>query len=397
MTMIESMEPAPRRVLVSRRPMATIRDKKGNILSAGHPTGASLNPDSADAPGGRVIVPAGRLTDTTVNTGFRIGGQSPDGVKVDLASVAFGTRLNKALEDYPAFYPQFATVIASDKLMNTEIWLNQIQSMSMWEGQRKIGAVSAEKTNIVTRPHENSIGISKSDIINDQLGLYGPLIDDMGRTYPQALDDMVITMLCAGIQGTALGATYDGQNLIDTDHTFRSADTGIAAFQYSNKVTGAFSSSVFQSAVTLYDSLKNEYGRPMRVGRGPSLLLYGPANRIPVRNVLKLDTAGTLNGVTLAQNLDVTRESGVVPVMCPWISARTTRVLGTNVTLTGLEWFLMPANSRAILLQIKRAVEAMSVEDGYQVFSEGRYFYGIEAEFGGNYGLPQEIVGGPGS
>lgn len=376
---------AGNRKLVLARPMDTLRGKdsltgRDTILSHGHPFKAPM-------------FSGGALADTTQNTGFRIGGQSPDGTKVDVASVGFGTRLNNRLMQYEALYPRIATVVMTDKLLNREIWLNAVANMHLWEGPRQINRISAESLPIVTRPHSNAIAISRSDIMNDQLGLYSPMVDKLAETYPFALDDLVITMMCAGIAGTALGTTYDGQNLIDTDHVFRSADAGVTAFQYSNRVGGAFSAAVFQSAMNLYLTLRNEYGRPVHVGQGPFYLVHGPANRIAVRTVLQQDTA-TIAGVTLAQNLD---KGLAIPICTPLIAARTTKVLGTSVTLTGLEWFLIPANSSAVILQIKRAVEAMSVEEGYQVFMEGLYYYGIDAEFGAAYGLPQEIVGGPGS
>lgn len=363
------------------------RIRRGETLSYG-------GPRSLLDQHGRVLSQNGDWAlDTTANTGIRIGGTSPDSQKVEIAYVGFGTRLNNRLQSYPSFYPRISTVVQSPNLLNREIWLNAVPKMRMWEGPKFISRISAENLPIVTRPHEVSIAIGKGDIINDQLGIYGPKIDQLGDRYPQALDDMAVTMLCAGIQGTSLGATYDGQNLIDTDHTFRSSDAGISAFQYSNKVTGAFSASVYQSAVTLFHSLKNEYGIPVNIGSGPLMLLHGPANRIAVRNVLRLDTA-SIGGFVLPQNLDA---GTAIPVECPWIQARTTSVLGTSVTLTGLEWFLMPMNSSAVILQIKRAAEFLSVEEGYQVFMDGTYYYGLEAEFGAAYGLPQEIVGGPGS
>ena len=373
------------RRLLRARPLDTLRGKdpltgRDAILSYGHPHRAPL-------------FSGGALADTTQNTGFRIGGQSPDGTKVDVASVGFGTVLNNRLMQYDALYPRLATVVMTDKLLNREIWLNAVPNMRMWEGPRQIARISAENLPIVTRPHENAIAISRSDIQNDQLGLYAPMVGKLADTYPFALDDLFIAMLCAGVAGTSLGAAYDGQNLIDTDHTFRSKDAGTAAFQYSNKVTGAFSAAVFQSAMNLFLGLKNEYGRPVHVGQGPFYLLHGPANRVAVRTVLQQDTA-TIAGVTLAQNLD---KGLAIPICTPLIQSRTTSVLGTSVTMTGLEWFLIPAGSSAVILQIKRAVESMSVEDGYQVFMEQLYYYGIDAEFGAAYGLPQEIVGGPGS
>lgn len=386
-TLLSESALAANRKLVMARPMTTLRGKHpmsyrdSELLSGGHPFK------------GRMFDGQLAISDTTANTGIRIGGQSPDGTKVDIASVGFGTRLNDRLRQYAPLYTMLATVVMTDKLLNREIWLNAVPNMSLWEGPRSIARISAENLPIVTRPHQNAIAISRSDILNDQLGLYAPMVDKLADTYPFALDDLFIAMLCAGVAGTSMGTTYDGQNLIDTDHTFRSKDSGISAFQYSNKVTGAFSAAVFQSAWNLFLSLRNEYGRPVHVGQGPFYLLHGPSNRVAVRNVLQLDTA-SIGGFVLPQNLD---KGMAIPVCTPLIAARTTNVLGTSITLTGTEWFLIPAGSSAVILHIKRAIESMSVEDGYQVFMEQLYYYGIDAEFGAAYGLPQEIVGGPGT
>jgi len=363
----------------------------GAMLSYGGPTQLEDRHGRVLSRTGEWSIDGGQLD--TVNTAIRIGGTSPDSQKVEIAYQAFGTALNNRLKDYESYYPRIATVVQTNQLLNREIWLNAVPKMKVWEGPKFISRISAENLPIVTRPHEVSIAIGKGDILNDNLGIYQPKIGQLGTRYPQALDDLAITMLCAGVAGTALGTTYDGQNLIDTDHTFRSADAGNSAFQYSNKVTGAFSASVFQSAINLFYSLKNEQGIPVNIGSGPLMLLHGPANRVAVRNVLQLDTA-SIGGFVLPQNLD---KGMAVPVMCPWIQARTTSVLGTSVTLTGLEWFLMPMDSTAVILQIKRAAEFLSVEEGYQVFMDGTYYYGLEAEFGAAYGLPQEIVGGPGA
>lgn len=336
----------------------------------------------------RTVLYRGNLADSTVNTGMRIGGSSPDEAKVEAAYIGFGTRLHNRLTKGPSIYEQIATVARTNNLLNREIWLNALPTMRMWEGDKVVSMISAESLPIVTRPHEASITIGKGSIQNDQLGLYGPHIDGLADSFGNNLDDMVITMLAAGVQGTALGATYDGQNLIDTDHTFRSADAGVAAFQYSNKVTGAFSAAVYQDAVNKFLSLKNENGVPVNVGKGKMMLLHGPANRIAVRNVLEQP------GVLPQTNLDA---GTAMPMCTPWISARTTSILGVSVTLTGLEWFLMCPGSTAVILQIKKDPEFLSVEDGYKVFQSGKYYYGIESEQGAAYGLPQEIVGGPGS
>jgi phage major head subunit gpT-like protein len=334
-------------------------------------------------PGERIIT--GSLADTTVNTGFRQGGSSPDAAKIEAAYIGFGTRLNNRLQLGMRVWDLIATPAYTNDLLNRELWLNSIGTMRMWEGNKVLNQLSAESLPIVTRPHENSLQIPKGDILNDRYGMYGSKIDMLGDSFNWALDDLVITMLCAGVAGTALGTTYDGQNLIDTDHTTLS----VGGTNQSNKVTGAFSATTYQSAVNQFLGFKNEFGVPVNLGRPNWILLHGPANRVAVRTVLQQQI-----GAGLVQNLD----AGTAQPLCtPWISARTTKVLGTSVTLTGLEWFLIPTNSTAVIVQIKRNPEFLEVTQGELAFMSGKFLYGIEAEFGAAYGLWQEIVGGPGA
>jgi phage major head subunit gpT-like protein len=327
----------------------------------------------------------GSLADTTVNTGFRIGGSSPDAAKIEAAYIGFGTALHNRLQTGYRIWDLICTVAQTNDLLNRELWLNSLPTMRLWEGNKVLQGLTAESLPIVTRPHENSLEIPKGDIQNDRYGLYTGRINQLGDSYNWALDDLAISMLCAGVAGTTLGTTYDGQNLIDTDHTTLSA----GGTNQSNRVTGAFSATVYQNAVDAFLKVKNEYGIPVNLGKPSWILLHGPANRVAVRTVLQQQI-----GAGLVQNLDA---GTATPLCTPWITSRTTKVLGTSVTITGLEWFLIPANSSAVILQIKRSPEYLTVEDGALAFMSGKYLYGIEAEFGAAYGLWQEIVGGPGS
>lgn len=333
----------------------------------------------------RTTLYQGSLADTTVNTGFRPGGSSPDAAKIEAAYIGFGTMLHNRLQNGDAIHSRIATVARTNNLLDRQLWLNNVPTMRMWEGPKVLSQLSAESLPIVTRPHEASIRIPKADIQNDRFGLYTGRINDLADSFNWSCDDMVITMLCAGVAGTSLGTTYDGQNLIDTDHTTLSGG-GTAQ---SNRVTGAFSAAVFQSAWDAYLKFKNENGVPVNVRNRKMILLHGPANRTAVRTVLNQQIAAGLS-----QNLD----AGMAEPLCtPWITARTTKVLGVSVTLTGLEWFLIPEGSSSVILQIKQDPEFLSVEEGELAFMHGHYLYGIESAHGAAYGLWQEIVGGPGS
>ncbi len=315
----------------------------------------------------------------------RMGGSSPDAAKIEAAYVGFRTDLHNRFKRVDTIARSIATVVQTDNLLDRQLWLDSVPKMRLWVGDKTITMLRGESLPVVTRPHEASIMIPKSDILNDRYGMYKGRINDMGDAYNWALDELVITMLCAGLQGTTLGATYDGQNLIDVDHTATSSGGALQT----NKVTGAFSATVYQSAWNAFLGMTDENGTPLNLTGKKMRLIHGPANRNAVRLVLSQQT-----GVAGAQNLDFATAE---PVVVPWISSGVRTVLGTSITLTGLEWFLLPEQSSAILVHEKRQPEFLSVEEGEWSFRTGKYLYGIEAEFGAAYGLWQEVVGGPGS
>ncbi len=321
----------------------------------------------------------------------RQGGNSPDAAKIEAASIAFGTALNNRLKRPDVLHTRFAKMLRTNKLLNRQLWLDNVPKMRLWEGDKVISMLRGESLSIVTRPHEASITVPKGDIINDELGLYIDKINQLGDSYMWHLDELFVGMLIAGLQGTALGTTYDGQNLIDTDHTYLGNGTGPT---YSNKVTGAFSATTYQAAYNLFLSMKDENGLPIGITAGRQMyLLHGPTNRNAVRSVLQQEN---IVGQTQT-NLD---KGTAIPVCSEWITAGAVyNVFGQSITLTGLEWFLIPTDSTAIMIQIKRDPEFLAVDrgDDEYTFRTGKLLYGVESEDGAAYGMPQEIVGGPGA
>lgn len=313
------------------------------------------------------------------------GGRSPDAAKIEAGYIGFSTIMHNRLKKAESQYDQIATVAQTDNVLDRQLWLQSTPKMKLWLGDKTLNLLRGESLPIITRPHEASIVIPKNDLINDRWGLYRGRVGDLADAYTWALDELAIVMIAAGIAGTALGTTYDGQNLVDTDHTALS----VGGTAQSNRVTGALSQAVYQTAWQRFLGIQDENGVPQNTASRRMKLLHGPANRDVVRTILKQDYAA--NG---ARNIDF---GSAEPVLSPWIVAGTRNVLGTNVTLTGLEWALIPEGSSAVILQIKRAAETLSVEEGEFAFRTGKYLYGIEAEFGATYGLWQEIVGGPGS
>lgn len=313
------------------------------------------------------------------------GGRSLDAQKIEAAYVGFHKTFNDRLQKAASIHRRIATVVETNELVDRQVWLTGLPKMRRWVGDKVLNKLRAESHPITTEPYEASLEVPKHDILNDRLSLYRPKINGLADAYDWALDELAITMLAAGVAGTALGTTYDGQNLIDTDHT---ALSGGGASQ-SNRVNGAFSATNYNLAWSRYLAFQDENGVPVNAAARRMTLIVGPANREIARDIIDQQTQA--NG---EQNMD---RGTADLIVTPWLSARTVNVKGVDVTLTGTEWFLLPSDSTAVIIHIKRGVEFLSVETGEFAFRTGKYLYGVEAEFGAAYGLWQEVVGGPGA
>lgn len=313
------------------------------------------------------------------------GGRSLDAAKIEAAYVGFHKTFQDRLAKAASIHRRIATVVETTDLVDRQVWLTGLPKMRQWIGDKTLNKLRAESHPITTGPYEASLEVPKHDILNDKLGLYRPKINGLADAYDWALDELAIVMLAAGVQGTALGTTYDGQNLIDTDHTALSA----GGASQSNKVTGALSATTYNTAWTRYLAFQDENGVPINAAARRMTLLVGPAWREVARDIIDQQTQA--NG---EQNMD---RGTADLIVSPWLSARTVVVNGVSVTLTGTEWFLLPSDSTAVIIHVKRGPEFLSVESGEFAFRTGKYLYGIEAEFGAAYGLWQEVVGGPGA
>ena len=313
------------------------------------------------------------------------GGRSLDASKIEAAYVGFHTTFHNRLQKVTGIHLVVATMVTTTELVDRQVWLTNNPKMRRWIGDKVLSKLRAESHPIVTAPHEASIEVPKHDILNDRLGLYGGRISSMAEAYGWALDELAVSFLAAGIAGSALGTTYDGQNLIDTDHTALS----VGGTSQSNLANGAFDDGVYEDALEKLYSIVDENGVPVNVAGKRLKLIHGPANAVAVNTVLVQTTLA---------NGESNRNAGTAdPVMTPWLAARTVIVNGVTVTITGTEWFLTFDGSTALIIHIKRTPEFLSVEEGDYAFMTGKYKYGIEAEFGAAYGLWQEIVGGDGN
>ncbi|MBF5759386.1 head protein, partial [Escherichia coli] len=97
---------------------------------------------------------------------------------------------------------------------NTYGWLGQFPQFREWIGSRVIEKMKAYGYAIVNKTFEGTVAINRDDFEDDNLGIYSPLFQEMGRAAAAQPDELVFAALRDGINA----ACYDGQNFFDTEH-----------------------------------------------------------------------------------------------------------------------------------------------------------------------------------
>ena len=131
----------------------------------------------------------------------------------------FSTSFNKGFAGAESQYQQIAMVAPSQSRDTTYAWLGQLPRLREWLGERRVKSIAAHGYKITNRNFESTVEVPANDIKDDQYGVYGPMIEDLGRAAAEHPDEMIFELLASGF--TSPG--YDGQNFFDTDHVGYSA------------------------------------------------------------------------------------------------------------------------------------------------------------------------------
>ncbi|GIX31375.1 MAG: head protein [Porticoccaceae bacterium] len=126
----------------------------------------------------------------------------------------FSKAFQDALTATPTDWEKVATRVPSSNASNTYAWLNQFPKLREWVGDRVVKDMAASGYQIANKLFEATVAVKRTDIEDDNVGVYTPLFAEMGRAAAAHPDELVFGLLAAG--ETTL--CYDGQNFFDTDH-----------------------------------------------------------------------------------------------------------------------------------------------------------------------------------
>jgi phage major head subunit gpT-like protein len=288
-----------------------------------------------------------------------------DGIYASLNAI-----FNAALEGAPTFYKKVAMVVPSNGRANDYKFMLQFPMLQEWIGDRKFRSLAAANFTIENKDYEATVEVDRNDIEDDQIGIYNPIVAELGRAAAQHPDMLIAKLLVSGFSTTC----YDGQYFFDSDHQVAGTNVsntgggssypwflldtskGIKPFIFQQRSAPALASqdrpndentfirkkfrygvdyrgavgyglwqlaygskvslttALFQAAYNAMVELKNEEGIPL--GITPNLLVVHPAYTFTAKEILEADFLG-VTGEGSRTNVN----KGLVDLLVvPWLT-----------------------------------------------------------------------------
>jgi len=133
---------------------------------------------------------------------------------MDLLYQGFKSTFRDSYDKTPSDYGKIAMTIPSQTRDETYGWIRHWPNMREWVGPRVVQNLGAASFKIRNLDFELTVGVPRNDIADDQYGVYGPMMAQLGAAAKQHPDEVIF-----GLLATAFAAEcYDGQPFFDADH-----------------------------------------------------------------------------------------------------------------------------------------------------------------------------------
>lgn len=270
---------------------------------------------------------------------------------------ARGRQLPAELQAEMIKFAELAMVVPSTGASCLHGWLNQMPGYRRWVGDRQKRNVESGKLEVVNADFEATVVIGRNDILDDQYGLYTPMIEDLGAEGSDEalwLDISVDALL-------ANGKWADNAAFFGTTRKY-------GANTIANATTGALSATTLEAALAAMAVYKGHNDNPLNVV--PSILLVGPSLRNTGWDLVKNQFVSSGTG-----------KGGAIENRC-----RGRALLRTHPKLSGdyaNYWFLLAQRGAMKAVACQKRQEAMLVRKDQatddNVFEKKEIIYGGDA------------------
>ncbi|MDX1536395.1 Mu-like prophage major head subunit gpT family protein [Arsukibacterium sp.] len=139
--------------------------------------------------------------------------------------VSFSKKFQEGVSRAEPQVSQIATVVQSSSKSNTYGWLGQFPKFREWIGDRVLNSMKEHGYTITNKSYETTVEVDRDDIQDDNIGVYAPMMDEMGYASAVFPDELCFPLLKAGFTTEC----YDGQYYFDTDHPVNAEVDGSGA------------------------------------------------------------------------------------------------------------------------------------------------------------------------
>lgn len=119
-------------------------------------------------------------------------------------------------------WEKIATKVLSTTGQNDYGWLGDWPEIREWVGERVLKQLAAWDYAIKNKKFENTVRVQRTDIADDNLGLYGPRFEMQGNRVANFPNKLVFQALANAFTGLC----YDGQAFVDNDHPVQDSNGG---------------------------------------------------------------------------------------------------------------------------------------------------------------------------
>lgn len=287
---------------------------------------------------------------------------------------------NVTYREQTNLYPQFCTIIKSKSLTEQYNFAVGLGSMKEWVDERKLGKWATESFEKTNEKFEDSISVTRDEIEDDRLGLFGPMIQEMAIGARQFYDERVAALINQHIGDveTTFPAGFDGVPLFAIDHAwttgYKTSQDNIRGVSVANagKLDLTYGQANIQAAQLQMAQFKRPDGKPF--GTKADTLMVA-SNLVPVAKQIlwspTMNLAGTAGSATERGNLNPLADSGLRILENPW--------------LTDSYWVLMCTKRavRPVIFQDRRPTEfdSLTKGDSETAFMREEYYYGVSNRF----------------
>lgn len=137
-----------------------------------------------------------------------------DQKKLNNMYIGFNAIFNEALQATQPWWERLAMLVRATTRIVDYKWLKNFPGIEQWIGDRQIQSLGAESFQIESLDYEGTVEVDRNDLDDDQLGIYTPLLAELGRASKKHPDKLIAALIAVGLTTDI----WDGSYFFATDH-----------------------------------------------------------------------------------------------------------------------------------------------------------------------------------